>query len=238
MFVVMTEGKENIKMNPVNCVSKLMIRLIVFPVITLLALLSFGKTSFASGQVTLTWTAPTTNADGTPLTDLAGYKVYYGTESGNYSNMVDIGMSDCREVDGSTECSYVIVDLVDNVYYFAVTAYDTSGNESNYSNEVKKAVGIDTDNDGIPDKIDNCRLTANSGQQDTDNDGYGNMCDADLDNDGFVGIFDFNIFRMAWLSNPSSPNWNADADFDSDGVVGVFDFNIFKTRWLISAPYQ
>jgi hypothetical protein len=32
---------------------------------------------------TLTWDAPTTNADGTPLTDLAGYRIYYGTTSGN-----------------------------------------------------------------------------------------------------------------------------------------------------------
>ncbi len=116
----------------------------------------------------------------------------------------------------------------------------------------------DTDGDGIPDDgdgsgtagdnrctggnsancDDNCRLTANSGQQDTDNDGYGNMCDADLDNDGFVGIFDFNIFKAAWLTTPSSADWNADADFDGDGVVGIFDFNIFKARWLTSAPWE
>src|SRR3990172_13172687 len=42
-----------------------------------------------SGQAVLTWTPPTTNADGTPLTDLAGYKVYYGTASGNYSTVID-----------------------------------------------------------------------------------------------------------------------------------------------------
>ena len=117
---------------------------------------------------------------------------------------------------------------------------------------------IDTDGDGIGDDgdgsgvlgdnrctggntadcDDNCRLTANSGQQDTDADGYGNMCDADLDNDGFVGIFDFNIFKAAWLTNPSSANWNADADLDSDNFVGIFDFNIFKARWLTSAPWE
>src|SRR4030042_1896878 len=40
---------------------------------------------------TLSWDAPTTNADGTPLTDLAGYKVYYGTASGTYGTPINVG---------------------------------------------------------------------------------------------------------------------------------------------------
>jgi len=82
-----------------------------------------------SAQATLTWNAPTTNIDGTPLTDIAGYKIYYGTASGNYSQTVDVGNLTNSGVsnlsDGTT-------------YYFAVTAYDTSGNGSGYSNEVSK----------------------------------------------------------------------------------------------------
>ena len=83
-----------------------------------------------SAQATLTWNAPTTNSDGTPLTDLAGYKVYYGTASGNYAQTVDVG----------NVTTSVVSNLTDGAtYYFAVTSYDASGGESGYSNEVSKA---------------------------------------------------------------------------------------------------
>ena len=42
------------------------------------------------GTATLTWDPPTTNVDATPLTDLGGYKLYYGTASGNYTINVNI----------------------------------------------------------------------------------------------------------------------------------------------------
>jgi hypothetical protein len=78
-------------------------------------------------SVTLTWNAPTKNADGTPLVDLAGYKVYYRSSSGNYSQNINVG-------DVTTKTVSNLTDGLD--YYFAVTAYDISGNESGYSNEV------------------------------------------------------------------------------------------------------
>lgn len=82
-------------------------------------------------QATLSWNAPTTNVDGSPLTDLAGYKVYYGTSSGNYTNQTDVG----------NVLTSQITNLTAGItYYFAVTAYDTSGNESGYSNEVSKTI--------------------------------------------------------------------------------------------------
>ena len=65
-------------------------------------------------SATLTWVAPTTNADGTPLTDLAGYKIYYGTSSGVYSVIIDVG----------NITTYKIDNLSPGTYYFSVTAYD------------------------------------------------------------------------------------------------------------------
>jgi hypothetical protein len=76
---------------------------------------------------TLSWNATTTNIDGTPLEDLEGYKVYYGTESKKYKVSYDV----------KNVTTYKIHDLIDwHTYYFAVTAYDTSGNESPYSEEI------------------------------------------------------------------------------------------------------
>jgi hypothetical protein len=79
---------------------------------------------------TLSWDAPTTNEDGTPLADLAGYKIYYGSSSGSYTGSVTAG----------AVTNYVLTDLTPGAYYIAVTAYNSSGDESGYSNEVSKAV--------------------------------------------------------------------------------------------------
>lgn len=58
--------------------------------------------------------------------DLAGYKVYYGTQSGVYGNPVDVGNVTTWNLDNVAEKT---------TYYFALTAYDTSGNESLKSEE-------------------------------------------------------------------------------------------------------
>lgn len=97
----------------------------------LLLLLVVSGTSYA-GQASLTWDAPTTNVDGTPLTDLAGYKVYFGTASGVYGPAVDVKNVTVHTVTGLSE----------GIKYFVVTAYDTSGNESAYSNEVSKNIVV------------------------------------------------------------------------------------------------
>jgi len=107
--------------------SQFRIFLLTLLALSLVLFLSAGKAY--SGQATLSWDPPTTNADGTPLTDLEGYKVYYGTLSGNYSQNIDAG-----------NVTTYTANLSDGTYYFAVTAYDTSRNESDYSNEVNKTI--------------------------------------------------------------------------------------------------
>jgi hypothetical protein len=81
-------------------------------------------------STTVKWIPPTENEDGTLLTDLAGYKVYYGTSSLNYSSSVDVGYV----------TQFKLYNLPPGTWYFAVTAYDTLGNESAISNELGKSI--------------------------------------------------------------------------------------------------
>src|SRR5579871_6626674 len=69
--------------------------------------------------VTLSWDAPTENADGTALTDLQGYKVHYGSESKVYSDTIQVSNP------GLT--TYVVQNLPAGTYYFAVTSYNSKG---------------------------------------------------------------------------------------------------------------
>ena len=87
----------------------------------------------AYSATTLTWTAPTTNTDGSPLTDLSGYNLYYGTSSGNYTNTIHVG-----------NATTYTLNLSVGSYYFVATAYNSLGVESADSNEIMKAVLADT----------------------------------------------------------------------------------------------
>jgi hypothetical protein len=80
-----------------------------------------------TGSATVGWTAPTTRTDGTPLTTLAGFKIYYGTASGTYTTTIVVA--------NPTISSYVVSNLAAGTYYFVATAYDASGLESAYTTE-------------------------------------------------------------------------------------------------------
>jgi hypothetical protein len=79
----------------------------------------------------LSWDAPTENVDGTTLTDLDGFVVYYGSTSRNYTQTVDINDPDQTELQ---------LDLTPGDWFFAVTAKDADGNESAFSGEVSKTI--------------------------------------------------------------------------------------------------
>jgi len=85
-----------------------------------------------TGTATLSWTAPTENADGTPITGLAGYHIYYGTNANSMSTTVT--------VTDATETSYVVSGLAPGTYYFAVVAYNTAGADSSESNVASKTI--------------------------------------------------------------------------------------------------
>lgn len=84
------------------------------------------------GTVTLSWTPPTENTDGTPLLDLASYKIYYGLAAGNYPNEIVIS--------NPGVATFVVEGLVPNTYFFVATAVNAQGVESDFSNVTTKVV--------------------------------------------------------------------------------------------------
>jgi len=86
------------------------------------------------GTASLSWNAPLYRADGQPLSpgEIQGYRIYYGTATGNYDNTLDV-------TDGSVR-SFVVSNLPLGIYYFVLTTLDLNGRESTYSNEAVKTV--------------------------------------------------------------------------------------------------
>jgi hypothetical protein len=114
-------------------------------------------------------------------------------------------------------------------YAFTMTVRDHDGGAEGAA-EVAGAYTIlpppgDADGDGLPNEADNCMDEVNPNQRDTDADGFGNACDGDYDNDGFVGLDDFSMF----LDSFGSASW--DRDLTGDGIVGLADFGSFAGRF-------
>ena len=106
-----------------------LVLIIIFSVFSMFLCVREGN----AAQTTLVWNPPTANEDGTPLTGLAGYKIYYGTASRSYTQNIDVG----------NITTYTVPNLSEGVtYYFAATAYNTSQKESTYSNEISRTMSI------------------------------------------------------------------------------------------------
>ena len=88
----------------------------------------------SASSATIIWTAPVARADQTPLSlsEIGGYRVYYGANEGEYTNSIDVN-------DGSV-WQVTLAELPLGTYYFVVTTYDVDGRESEFSQVVVKKI--------------------------------------------------------------------------------------------------
>lgn len=88
---------------------------------------------------------------------------------------------------------------------------------------------LDADDDGVEDFADNCTLTPNPSQCDSDGDGFGNHCDADFNNSGFVNYADLARFRAGFFIGSSEPPDYNEIDLDCDESIDFNDLSHFKS---------
>lgn len=98
--------------------------------------------------------------------------------------------------------------------------------------DFKDPPDADGDGDGVPDAEDNCTLAANASQCDSDGDGFGNACDADLNNNDATNAQDYGIFRTR-LGNGGSNPYDI-ADLNCNGTVNAQDYGILRS--LLGSP--
>jgi hypothetical protein len=122
---------------------------------------------------------------------VTGYKVYYGTQSKNYESTLDIG--------AATKCQISGLEP-ETTYYFAATAYDGYGNESDFSEELVTTIpSNDSDKDGLTDAEERKLYGTDPDMMDTDGDGisdgdevsyWGSDWQSDIDGDGSINLLD------------------------------------------------
>jgi len=87
-----------------------------------------------TGVAELSWMPPTEHTDGTTLYDLSGYKIYIGTAEGSYTELIDLLNPELT--------MYVVDNLASGTYFFVITAYNSAGVESDYSNVISKTINV------------------------------------------------------------------------------------------------
>jgi len=100
---------------------------------TSLAAFDVSVNQIAAGAATLSWNPPTENADGSPLTDLAGYRIYYGRNPDNLTQLVVLNNP------GLTR--YVVENLTPARWHFVMTSVNTEGTESRRTQAATKTIG-------------------------------------------------------------------------------------------------
>ncbi len=116
----------------VGTYSNIVIRVSDGKATTSLSSFSITVSDVANGSATLSWTAPTRNSDGSTLTNLAGYRIVYGTSATALNKTIQVANP------GLT--TYVVPNLSAGTHYFAVRAYTSSGSESANSAVASKTI--------------------------------------------------------------------------------------------------
>ena len=93
---------------------------------------SIAVTQTAMGTATLAWAAPSRNTDGSALTNLAGYRIHYGTKSATLNKTITIATTGVS--------NYVVTDLTPGKWYFAVESYNTAKVASSLSAIVNRTI--------------------------------------------------------------------------------------------------
>ena len=116
------------------------------------------------------------------------------------------------------------IDAGDRINSVSVSAAETDPVPANNTATAITTVNAltDTDGDTVFDHLDNCTLIGNTDQRDTDNDGYGNACDPDFDNNLIVNASDLAFFKTKFFTS------DPDADLNGDGVVNAADLATLK----------
>jgi hypothetical protein len=129
--------------------------------------------SLQAVDITLTWTPATTNTDGSVITGLSNYRLHYGFSSAVYTHSIDVG--------NANAVTLTNIDAT-KTYFFTVTCYNESGNESAFSTELVSIVSdtSDPDNDGMPDAWEirhfgTPETPAGGASADSDGDGVPNL---------------------------------------------------------------
>lgn len=140
-----------------------------------------------AADVSLAW-------DPSISTNISGYKVYVGSSSGTYNAPIAIG----------NQTTYTVTGLADGAWYFAVTAFDVDGNESDFSNEVFQTIGASTTTCDVngDSSINVLDLQALTNIILGINPGSGNL---DLNQDGRVDVMDLQILSNIVLGLRSCP---------------------------------
>ena len=137
------------------------------------------------------------------------------------------------DVDGENATDFsgrtVAISGDGNSFVIGADGNDDGGSNAGHVRMFKTTIegdpNLDTDEDGVVDGDDNCPADANAEQLDTDQDGNGDVCDVDDDNDGYFDSQDtFPLDVTEWADNDADgAGDNADEDDDNDGVKDVDD---------------